>query len=565
MSRAGDQSGGPPRAPTPPPAQAAAGDMGIPHARPLAAGGADNWHSLWLLNVYRLFLNFSLLAMFFLGSKPQMLGSRDPQLFSYALLGYLLASLIFASLVQVQRPRFDTQLYLQVYLDIIALVVLMHSSGGVDTGLGMLLVATVAGTGLIRADRFALLFAALGSLAVLGEQLYTQLRLGYDETDFMQAGLLGATLFATALLALVLARRSEAIEVVAQQRAIDLENLAELNEQVIQQMDAGLLFVDPTGRIRLANGSARELLGVPSDGPPPRTLADACEPLAESLSRWQGLPAPQQAAQQPGPLGDPRLRVELKPSFTALGDQGTLIHIEDHSFIRQQLQQLKLASIGRLTASIAHEIRNPLGAISHAAQLIDESPELNFADKRLTGIVLDNCRRMNAIIEDVLQLSRREKVEQSQIELRAWLTRFIREFCATEGAEQQHFSIDAPAELRAYMDPNHLNQVLWNLCSNALRHGGRDDLHILLRTERLPRSGQIALDVLDNGVGIGAEQAEEIFEPFVTFSHEGTGLGLYIARELCEFNSAALRLMPSQRGTHFRITFAPPQEVPGEP
>ncbi len=536
-----------------------------PHRAPATAGGADNWRSLWLLNIYRLFLNFALLAMFFLGSEPQMLGSHDPQLFGHALFGYLLASLIFALLVQLQRPSFDTQLYLQVYLDIIALVVLMHASGGVDTGLGMLLVVTVAGTGLIRADRFALLFAALGSLAVLGEQLYTQLRPGPEQPDFMQAGLLGATLFATALLALVLARRSHAIEALAEQRAVDLENLAELNERVIQQMDAGLLFIDRTGRIRLANGSARELLGVPPDGPPPGTLTQACAPLAESLQRWQSLPAQQQAARQPGPLSDPRLRVELKPHFTALGDQGTLIHVEDHSFIRQQLQQLKLASIGRLTASIAHEIRNPLGAISHAAQLIDESPDLNFADKRLTGIVLDNCRRMNAIIEDVLQLSRREKVEQSEIELRAWLARFVHEFCATEGAEQQRFSIAAPAELRTHMDPNHLNQVLWNLCSNALRHGGRDNLRILLRAERLPRSGQIALDVLDNGVGISAEQAEEIFEPFVTSSHEGTGLGLFIARELCEFNGAALRLIPSQRGTHFRITFAPPQEAPGEP
>jgi two-component system sensor histidine kinase PilS (NtrC family) len=431
----------------------------------------------------------------------------------------------------------------------------MHASGGIESGLGMLLVVVIAGTGLIRADRFALLFAALGSLAVLGEQLYTQFSFGYGETAYVQAGLLGATLFATAVLALGLAHRGRRIEAIAEQRAVDLANLATLNERVIQQMDSGLLFVDHDSQVHLANDSARELLGIGADQPL-ETLEKLCLPLASALARWRT-----QQGQPAKPISDPQLRVELQVSFTPLGTQGTLVHIEDHSFIKQQLQQLKLASIGRLTASIAHEIRNPLGAISHAAQLLDESPDLNFADKRLTQIVIANCRRMNAIVEDVLQLSRREKVERSEIPLREWLDQFVRDFCASERASPLQFEVRAHPTARCLMDPNHLHQVLWNLCSNALRHGGKPSIRILLRVEQLPRSRQTALDVLDNGKGITPEQAEEIFEPFVTSSHEGTGLGLYIARELCEFNGATLRLMPGAGGTHFRLIFSPPMDL----
>ena len=372
----------------------------------------ESWASLRLLNIYRLFLNVILVAtLVVVGNEDTVLGQRSSVLFTITTLSYLGISLIFAGLLKWQWPGFETQIYLQVYIDIVAITVLMHSSGGISSGLGMLLVVTIASTALIIMDRFAMLFAAIASLAVLAEQLYTQLTYPNDPTSYVQAGILGATLFATAMVAVVLARRSRFSEELARQRKTDLDNLAELNNQIIQQMESGLLFVTPSWQIRVANGTARQLLNIGPTAENPN-LWTTSRPLATALKDWLAEPSLEQ-----DPVFDRKLDTEIQPHFLPLGDMGTLIRIEDNSDLKHQLQQLKLASLGRLTASIAHEIRNPLGAISHAAQLLEESSSMDDSDRRLTHIVIEQSKRMNDIIEDVLQLSRRQKVEPDEVYL----------------------------------------------------------------------------------------------------------------------------------------------------
>ena len=502
-----------------------------------------NWSALRLLNLYRLFLNFVLLVVFFyLGEGASALGERNPILFSFTNISYLSAALLFLLLLHNRWMEFESQVYLQVYIDIIAITVLMHASGGISSGLGMLMVVTIASTALIIADRFALLFAAIGTLAVLGEQLYTHFTYGANQTSYVQAGILGATLFTTATLAMVLARRSRESEALARQRKADLESLAELNEQIIQQMESGLLFVDPDGLIRVANGSARQLLNIsPSTQIP--NLHDVSRSLEGALKEWLEEPSLDQQ-----PIRDRQLDIEIQPHFLPMGDLGTLIRVEDNSDLKQQLQQLKLASLGRLTASIAHEIRNPLGAISHAAQLLEESDSINEADLRLTRIMVDQSKRMNDIIEDVLQLSRRQKVDPQRINLFETLSKFGKHFCSQQKLQNDVVRITVPEAFHVHIDPNHLHQVIWNLCCNSINHGGRKDIIIDLAADYLSKTASPYLDIRDNGVGIPPEKFEEIFEPFYTSSHEGTGLGLYIARELCELNNARLELRPSDSG-----------------
>ncbi len=518
--------------------------------------GSDNWPSLKLLNIYRLFLIAVLLsAQYYMGSGNTVLGERDSTLYFGTILIYLGTSLVFIGLLHSRWPRFETQVYLQVYIDIVAITVLMHASGGIGSGLGMLLVVTIAGTGLIIVDRFALLFAAIGALTILAEQLYTQLTYGGDQTSFLQAGILGATLFATALLATELARRNRKTEELARQRKADLDNLAELNEQIIQQMESGLLFVNPSGQILVANGSARQLLNIPGsiEGP---NLWTTSKPLAIALKQWLKTPSLEQT-----PIIDRKLDIELQPHFLPLGNMGTLIRIEDNSQLNSQLQQLKLASLGRLTASIAHEIRNPLGAISHAAQLLEESESIDEKEKRLTRIVIEQSKRMNSIIEDVLQLSRRQKVEPQKIGLLDDLSKFAAHFCIREKLQPDAIHVTVPKQIDVHMDPNHLHQIMWNLCSNSVNHGGRKDIVIDLAADYLGRNASPYLEIRDNGVGIQSEKIEDIFEPFYTSSHEGTGLGLYIARELCELNNARLELRRSDSGSCFRIVFSPPPDI----
>jgi two-component system, NtrC family, sensor histidine kinase PilS len=246
--------------------------------------------------------------------------------------------------------------------------------------------------------------------------------------------------------------------------------------------------------------------------------------------------------------------------FTSLGQgRGTLIFVDDTSAAARQAQQLKLASLGRLSASIAHEIRNPLGAISHAAQLLGESPCLGVGERRLVEILLNHCARVNGIVKNVLHLSRRKPSQVQALELRPWLERFCEEFCGSKGMAPDAvvFQLAAP-EMRIEVDPSQLQQILWNLCDNAWRHSqGGGAPRLQLKAGITAPQGQAWIEVLDTGPGIPAEIADQIFEPFFTAQRAGTGLGLYVARELAECNGAHLEYQPGVKGgSCFRLCFS---------
>jgi two-component system sensor histidine kinase PilS (NtrC family) len=253
--------------------------------------------------------------------------------------------------------------------------------------------------------------------------------------------------------------------------------------------------------------------------------------------------------------------LELQPSFITLSQSPhhqTLVFLEDLAQISQHAQQLKLAALGRLTAGISHEIRNPLGAISHAAQLLQESEELNGADRRLTQIIQDHSQRMNRVIENVLQLSRRQQTLPQRLDLKPWLEQFVAETRerATEG-QQIHLRIGS-GDLKTLMDPNQLTQILDNLLRNAWRHSAlsHDPAQVWLELFVDADSQLPTLEILDNGPGVAPDHQAHLFEPFFTTSTQGTGLGLYLSRELCESNQARLDFKPRQGGGCFRITFA---------
>lgn len=229
----------------------------------------------------------------------------------------------------------------------------------------------------------------------------------------------------------------------------------------------------------------------------------------------------------------------------------------------QRAQQMKLASLGKLTASIAHEIRNPLGAISHASQLLNESPAINTDDQRLTQIISNHAQRMNTIIENVMSLSRRNRAEPVLFELNDWLENFCEEFISSEQTDPADLMLHKTGKLLdVRMDPGQLNQVAWNLVRNGLRHSQdyAKQPKIELKAGLSADASKPYLDIIDHGPGISPEQSLHIFEPFYTTESSGVGLGLYIARELCEGNRARLDYIaiPSG-GSCFRITFADPR------
>lgn len=513
------------------------------------------WKRLAFLNYYRFGLAGLFVALCLSGRPPAPIGEQAFALFTVISLVYAAACVLALLAHQVRRPGFSAQVYAFVLIDITAITLLMHASGGVRSGLGMLLIITVAGGSLLMEGRTARLFAAVASLAVLVEQVFSWLVAAPSASSYTHAGLLGASFFATAILAHGLAQRLRESEALAERRGVDLANMAQLTEYVIQRMQTGIVVVDDHLRVRLINASARRLLEIPGDISG-RTLQQVCPDLGTQLRAWSSDEAPEAGMFRASDSG-----ADLLPRFARLGndrDTGTLIFLEDTAAMAQQAQQLKLASLGRLTAGIAHEVRNPLGAISHASQLLAESPHLDGGDRRLTEIIQQHSGRVNAIIENIMQLSRGRRAQPETLILKPWLDHFIAEYCSNAGQANGCIRLEVqPADLMIQADPSQLRQVLWNLCENGHRHGGPE---LRLQAGISPESGAPYLDVIDNGPGIDAEALPQVFEPFFTTSQNGTGMGLYIARELCLGNQARLNYLQNNGGgSRFRITFADPR------
>ena len=529
-------------------------DVGHPQENEIA------WSATRLLGFYRLILAVIFIIVFLLFPTNSLLGKSNPLVFITAVNAYFLYALFTIVSVRMRKPGFYVQVYLNGIVDVLFVSICMYSSGGLSSGLGILLIVSVASVSVFAKGRIALAFAAATTLLVLLTHGYQVLESNAKVGDFLQTGLLGTAFFIVAFVANALAKQLKESQELAEKRGVDLANMGQLNEYIIQHMGSGMLVVDDKNNIRLANEAAAYLLGMPLKSSL-QSLEYVSVGLSEQLSAW---------------LNEERYEpkafrvtgsVAIYPRFTRLGMDvyaGTLILLEDTSLLDQQAQHLKMSAMGRLTASIAHEIRNPLGAISHAGQLLEESENLDKADRRLAQIIREQSVRMNAIIENVMQLSRRDKAVPEKIELSLWLKDFIAEFSRAHDVDEDNISIHiAPENVKVTMDSSHLHQIMSNLCQNALRHGGDKQIFEIRGGETRESRGPF-LDVIDAGLGIEPETAQQIFEPFFTTASKGTGLGLYIARELAEANQAHLDYIPIPTGgSCFRIAFKQKKKVKG--
>ncbi|NND60447.1 MAG: PAS domain-containing protein, partial [Gammaproteobacteria bacterium] len=492
-------------------------------------------------------------------------GSLQPPGFIGTAVGYLLTSFVFLLLVSRRIPDARLQTIIQVVTDIAVLVLLMHFSGGVRSGLGNLLLISIGAASLVLPQRTALTFVALASLAVLAEQSFSQFQGFTSAGDYTAAGLLGALIFIVSLATQPLARRITESEALAEQRGVDLANLAELNEYIVQHLRESIVVIDDNDRVRLMNSSAAKLLGINPETASGSHLLELAPPLYELAMSWRRRAGGEARNNLSSFTADDNTTL-ITPHFAPLGatePSALLIFLEDATQLSERVQQTKLAGLGRLSASIAHEIRNPVGAISHAGQLLRESEAIGDDERVLTDIIHTQCNRVSTIIENVLQLSRRDNTRPQSIVLATWLDSFLDDFCSSNqlGRELIEASHD-DVQMSVSIDPSHLHQVLWNLCENALRYASDDngEVTLSLHSGRLSTSDRPYLEVLDRGSGIGEELIDRIFEPFVTGASDGTGLGLFIARELCECNHAALRYRSRQhRGSCFQIVFADPE------
>ena len=527
----------------------------VPTTVPVEKAKPD-WRALFIFNLYRLTVAIIFVISVSSRFSPSFLGQFDNKLFLVT--GFLYSGFAILCIFCIKKkwPRFNLQVLEQFLLDIVAITLLMHASGGVNSGLGLLFIIAIAGASLLREGRMAFFFAAIASLSVLLHVALADIYNWFSHPSYTHAGMLGVTFFVTAFLVHTLAKKVRASEALAKQRGDHLRYLSKLNAEIVQNIQSGIVVIDIVNRISLFNEAALSLLGLEQQ-PNGRTLNSVAPELFEQLKSWKN----KGKAQVLSPLFRPSAgEVDVIATFKELkrGDTATvLIMLEDATLTAQRVQQLKLASLGRLTASIAHEIRNPLGAISHAGQLLAESPDISKADARLTQIIANNSLRVNTIIENVLQLSRRKEANTECFDLRVYLKTFYDELLMGQGLNQSDIVLYVHSTpLMVYFDQQQLYQVLYNLCENGLRYSEGTPL-LELTAGINEESNRPYLEVLDHGKGMTTEVKAQIFEPFFTTESKGTGLGLYITRELCEENKASLHLVSSvDTGSCFRIYFS---------
>jgi len=535
---------------------------------------------------YRTLLGSVLLLMFQGQIAAKALGTDNPELFFYTSLIY--TGINFVTLVMMWRLSYapsQRKLFSSLFIDIIAIALLMHASGGAVSGLGYLLLVAIAAGGMMLRERIAIFLAAITTIIVVSEGLYRFFFITADNKLMFASGSLGALAFVTTLVFQYLTKKIRVSTEEAQVQAKHAAHLQKLAQLIVERMRTGIVVLNQEQEIELFNQSAINMLGLNGRTHQKITLTDI-EPLKEKLTSWQD----NRKDHSPLLKLQASTNTELKVNFAYLEQNNsneTLIFLEDVRALHQQAQQLKLASLGRLTASIAHEIRNPLGAISHASQLLGESTQLTAGDQRLLDIINNHSKRVNQIIENILQLSRRRAANPERIRLNEWLTAFIADYKTSKSdGHQIHINLlqktfgDSPIiddqsaakkrdrnatfAIEAKFDISQLQQVLTNLFDNGIRYSksntGKADLRLEIGIDA--HQQQPYIRIIDYGAGIPDQNTKHLFEPFFTTENTGSGLGLFICKELCEANQANIAYVRTSAGEScFHLQLAHPDKA----
>ena len=466
---------------------------------------------------------------------------------------YLLAAVVL--FLTGRRGRLANQALAGVLVDIAAATLAIHALPASASGIALMLLFNIGAAALFLPLRFGLGAAALAGGALVAEFLWAAFADGRNDRSPAELAMFSVSFAAMATLTYLVGRQMRASQALADRRGVEMANLAEVSELIIRRMRTGVLLVGGDGHVRIANEAALLLLGDQASGP-----LNAISPeLAQRLHRWR-----REGVTDDAPLQLAPDLPEVVPRFTRLladGDQA-LIFLDDTTLLSRKAESMTLATLGRFSASLAHEIRNPLAAISYATQLLEESRDIPEADRRLLEIIHQQTQRMNGIVQNVLGLARRERAQPEYLELTAFVRRFIEEYTAGHPLEGDTLQLKAERpSVPALVDANQLHQVLSALAYNALTYGRMPGQPARV-TVRVGDEHGPQIDVMDRGPGIPESVAAQLFRPFFTTSGHGTGLGLYIARELCRANQATLEYLPLPGGgACFRIRLPGPHSL----
>ncbi|MEZ5484203.1 MAG: ATP-binding protein [Lysobacteraceae bacterium] len=478
-----------------------------------------------------------------------------------------LAALVYTAIAVLlflsgREPRFGLRRQAAVGLgiDILMALFAMHELDGLDSGIALLLVVNIGAGALLMPLRAGLTFASIAGIGVIGVYLLAR----YGDTgavgNLPESVMFAVTYLAIAVFCQLLGRQMRESQALAEQRGAEVANLSLLNETIIRRMRTGVMVVDSGKRIHLINEAAWALLGNPS--PDQKDLEEVAPELCRQLYHWRN-----EEDYESTPVQLHEESPEVLPRFARLtvSDDLFLVFLDDSSMVSRRAEQLTLSTLGRLSASIAHEIRNPLAAISYSSQLLEESPDLAETDQRLVEIIRNHCDRMNGIVENILNLAHRERSRPEALDLSRWVHDFVDEFKESRFLEDNEIRALAQSRhLLAMVDQQQLHQVVSNLVMNALNHGKLpgEPARITVVARQIHAGGAPIVEVIDRGPGIPARVVDHIFDPFYTTSEHGTGLGLYLSRQLCETNQATLEYVSvAGGGSCFRIALMRPRSI----
>ncbi len=510
-----------------------------------------SWATLHIFNIYRLLFVGALGTFSFLG-----IGSFTNHNLLQMSRIILIIYFVFAVLMLIPALLRSFSYYkltvFEVIIDLLMLSLLLYCSRQMTDIFIILINSVIAAGSIVTAGRIPFLFAALATMGTLIIKGGLASPSTWDTTELILSGFYSISFFATAALAFGLSMRIRAGESLVIEREKEVLNLEHLNKMIISQMGIGVIVLDEQERIIFVNQSALQSLN------------------------WSSSEFPAHLIQLPKAFTEEYMNVKVKTHDLQLRFSCDYLHIstrvvllqkgqsnsgyailflEDSRAAYKKAQELKLLSLGRLTASVAHEIRNPLTAIAQAAQLLAEKTQVDPNSTKLVEIIDRQALRIEGIIKNILQLPSGKKADRALIRVQDWVNSFLAEFMMSVDNRSEIGCTIEPVDLMILFDSEQLHQILFNLCDNAAYFSqkilGYPKFSLAFKLNAKENNAEIR--ICDQGPGIEPNVRAYLFEPFFTSKNTGTGLGLYIALQLCQANDASLSYESVEKGACFVI------------
>lgn len=497
------------------------------------------WYTL-----YRVIVTLGLILVFQIISGQSASDYKQPALYFYTLVGYCAVSVIQGVIFKYYPALINKQLILLFVVDVIALNLLTFFLGMASLNLSLLYVIAVFSAAVLLNQRSSLVITLFAVIVVIYQHFVGSF-LDYDNLNGVGNSVLLAFLFFVVYgIGKLAVQRFKLLENMTFRQSVALNQLQNINRYILEQIDDGYMVLDENYHILLSNPAACSLLGIPSLYAHEQLPLAKMQPDLYELLRFSSLEDGEKFTFE---SQISKYHVQVRVQRLVVPQQVLiLLRLHDAQQLNQQVQQLKLAALGQLSASIAHEIRNPLAAIAQANSLFSGSS--HEQQVLLQNMIVKQTQRIDDIVKDTLDMAGNLTTHAVHIDLKNFLQQLVDEDLADVAS---HIVLNIPDHFVIQFDPKHLSQVLINLIRNALRYNDPQAQHIHVNVHFL--NTRVFIDVIDFGQGVNQRDITQLFKPFFSTEITGTGLGLYLSHSLCEANHAKLNYVEQPKGACFRI------------